>query len=250
MGRAKNLLATGKVGNLVFYEYRGKECCRTAPGTVRQTAGMKKNSSRFGLAARASAYIRDSMGRIFHDEKDKAMLYGFNTAINKWLREYKVTENTSSVSNFYIDNFQFNATAPMSMLVKKPVSARFTGTGAITVNVPELIPGVDIIAPAGTVQIHYNARVTGCTLCFRTNSCMLVNPVRRDKRAANIVLEYGAQPLPQQNLSLHIQLEKSALVVVVFSIQYEVRRGDVLEMVTDKSWWPVSVVGSCFGSNK
>src|ERR1044072_8862550 len=104
MGRAKNLLATGKVGNLVFYEYRGKECVRTAPGTVRQTAGMKRNSSRFGLAARASAYIRDSMGRIFHDEKDKTMLYGFNTAINKWLREYKVNADTFSTSNFYIDN--------------------------------------------------------------------------------------------------------------------------------------------------
>jgi hypothetical protein len=250
MGRAKHVLATGKVGNIIFYEYRGQMCCRSAPGSIRQTKGMKKSASRFGLAAQTSSYIRSAIGRIFHDANDKAMLYGFNTAINKWLREYDVTENTSSVSNFYIDNFQFNATAPMSMLVKKPVSARFTGTGAITVNVPELIPGIDIIAPAGTVQIHYNACVTGCTLCFRTNSCMLVNPVRRDKRAASIVLEYGVQSLPQQNLSLHIQLEKSALVVVVFSIQYEVQRGDVLEMVTDKSWWPVSVVGSCFGSSK
>jgi hypothetical protein len=50
-------------------------------------------------------------------------------------------------------------------------------------------------------------------------------------------------------MSLHIQPEKSALVVVAFSIQYEVKRDDVLEMVTDNSWWPVSVVGSCFGQN-
>jgi hypothetical protein len=249
MGRAKNLLATGKVGNLVFYEYRGKECCRTAPGTVKQTAGMKKNSSRFGLAARASAYIRDSMGPIFHDAKDKTMLYGFNSAINKWLREYKVNENTFSTSNFYIDNFQFNAAAPMPMLVKKPISARFTNKGTITIDVPELTPGEDIIAPAGTVQIHYKARVTGCVLRFKTNDCILVNPVRRDKRAAGIVLEYGKQPLPSQKMSLHIQPEKSALVVVAFSIQYEVKRDDVLEMVTDNSWWPVSVVGSCFGQN-
>lgn len=249
MGRVKNLLATGKVGNLVFYEYRGKECVRTAPGTIKQTAGMKKNSSRFGLAARASAYIRDSMGRIFHDEKDKTMLYGFNTAINKWLREYKVNADTFSTSNFYIDNFQFNAAAPMSMLIKKPVDARFSNTGAITVDVPELIPGTDIIAPAGTVQIHYKACVTGVTLWFKDNRCDLVNPVRRDKRAAGVVLEYSKQPLPSQKLSLHIQPEKSALVVVAFSIQYEVRRGDVLEMITDKSWWPVSVVGSCFGQN-
>lgn len=250
MGRAKHVLATGKVGNLIFYEYRGQMCCRSAPGSIRQTKGMKKSASQFGLAAQTSSYIRSSIGTIFHDASDKAMLYGFNTAINKWMREYKVTENTFSASNFYIDNFQFNAAAPMSMLVKKPVSARFTDAGAITVNVPELIPGVDIIAPAGTVQIHYNARVTGCSFCFRTNSCMLVNPVRRDKRAASIVLEYGEQPLPQQNLSLHIQLEKSALVVVVFSIQYEIKAGKGTEMIMDKKWWPVSVVGSCFGSSK
>src|SRR5690349_7591902 len=117
MGRAKNLLATGKVGNLVFYEYRGKECCRTAPGTVKQTAGMKRNSSRFGLAAQASSYLRAYLEPMMHDAKDKIMLYGFNAAINKWLREFQVNEHTCSVSNFYIDNFQFNAAALLPVLV-------------------------------------------------------------------------------------------------------------------------------------
>jgi hypothetical protein len=36
-------------------------------------------------------------------------------------------------------------------------------------------------------------------------------------------------------------------VVVVFSIQYEVKESKTLTLVTDKNWWPVSVVGSCFG---
>lgn len=249
MGRAKHVMATGKVGNLIFYEYRGKMCCRTAPGSIRQTAGTKKSASQFGLAAATSAYIRDYMGHILHDEKDKTMMYGFNTAINKWLREYKVKEDTFSTSNFYIDNFQFNAAAPMSMLVKKPVSVRFTNAGDITIDVPRLIPGVDIIAPDGTVQIHYKARVAGCVLLFKTNMCFPLKSHKRSTEKASVVLEYGKQPLPSQKLLLHIQPEKSALMVVAFSIQYEVRRGDVLEMVTDRSWWPVSVVGSCFGQN-
>ena len=247
MGRAKNLLATGKVGNLIFYEYRGQQCCRTAPGTVKQTAGMKKNSSRFGLAACASGYLRSYLEPIFHDAKDKTMLYGFNSAINKWLREFQPNENTFSTSNFYIDNFQFNQQALLPVLVKKPINARFTGSGAITIDVPELMPGTDIIAPPNTVHIHYKARVTGCVLDFNRNYCFHVHHNRDDKRNDRITLEYGEQPLPPQSISLQIQPMQRALIVVVFGLQYEVRQGKKTALLTDKSWLPVGVVGSCFG---
>ncbi|HUP13479.1 MAG TPA: hypothetical protein VM187_14745, partial [Niastella sp.] len=125
MGRAKNVMATGKVGNLVFYEYRGQMCCRSAPGSIRQTAGTKKSASMFGLAASVSSYLRSSLNPIFHDPRDKTMLYGFNGAIHKWLREFKPDENSFSTSNFYIDNFQFNSSALLPTLVKKPINAQF-----------------------------------------------------------------------------------------------------------------------------
>ena len=250
MGRAKHVMVTGKVGNLVFYEYRGQMCCRTAPGSIRQTAGMKKSASQFGLAAGASSVIRNNLGPIFHDAHDKPMMYGFNSAIHKWLREYKPDENTFSPNNFYIDNFQFNAAASLSMLVKKPIHAQFSDAGDITIDVPELMPGVDIIAPAGTVQIHYKARVAGCLLRFRKRSDVFDTPGESNKEKTSIVLKYGEGPLPPQSLLLDLEPVKSALVVVAFSIQYEVKEGNTLTMVTDKSWWPVSVVGSCFGSSK
>jgi hypothetical protein len=247
MGRAKNLMATGKVGKLIFYEYRGIMCCRTAPGSVRQTAATKKSASQFGLAVKASRCLRDSFSRIFHDAQDKTMFYGFNSALHKWLREYQPNENTYSTGNFYIDNFQFNAAASMSMLVKKPVRANFSEQGSITIDVPGLIPGVDIIAPAGTAKIRYNARVAGCSFRFGKRPDVTDAPGNSEKHKTSVVLEYGEQPLPQQSLLLHMEPVKSALVVVVFSIQYEVKESKTLTLVTDKNWWPVSVVGSCFG---
>lgn len=249
MGRAKHVLATGKVGNLVFYEYRGQMCCRTAPGSIRQTAGMKKSASQFGLAASASSYIRNNLSPIFHDSLDKTMMYGFNSAVHKWLREYKPDENTFSTNNFYIDNFQFNAAASLPMLVKKPIRTQFSDAGDITIDVPKLMPGVDIIAPAGTVQIHYNAYVAGCLFRFGKRSTVIDTPGEANKYKTSIVLKYGERPLPPQSLLLNMEPVKSALVVVAFSIQYEVKEGNTLTMVTDKSWWPVSVVGSCFGSS-
>jgi hypothetical protein len=248
MGRAKNLMATGKVGKLIFYEYRGIMCCRTAPGSVRQTAATKKSASQFGLAVKASSCLRDSLSRIFHDTKDKTMFYGFNSALQKWLQEYKANENTYSTGNFYIDDFQFNAAAAMPMLVKKTVRAKFSDTGDITIDVPELIPAVDIIAPAGTAQIHYNARVAGCLFRFGKRSDIFDTPGISEKHKTSVVLEYGERPLPQQSLLLNMEPVKSTLIVVVFSIQYAVRESNTLAMVTDKNWWPVSLVGSCFGS--
>lgn len=248
MGRAKHVMATGKVGPLIFYEYRGQMCCRTAPGSIRQTAETKKSASQFGLAASTSRYLRDSLSSIFHDDLDKTMLYGFNGAIHKWLREYRPNENTFSTSNFYIDNFQFNAAASLPMLVKKPIRAQFSDAGDITVDVPELIPGVDIIAPAGAAQIHYKARVAGCLFRFGKRPYIIDTPATTNKHKTGIVLEYGERPLPPQSLSLHMEPVKSALMVVAFSIQYEVKLSKTPELVTDKSWWPVSVVGSCFGS--
>lgn len=251
MGRAKNLMvATGKVGKLIFYEYRGQMCCRRTPGSVRQTAATKKSASQFGLAVKASRYLRHSLDSEFHDANDKTMLYGFNSAVHKWLREYKPDENTFSTNNFYIDNFQFNAAASLPMLVKKPIRVHFSKTGDITIDVPELMPGVDIIAPAGTVQIHYHAHVAGCLFRFRKRSDVLDTPGETNKYKTSIALEYGERPLPPQSLLLDMEPVKSALVVVVFSIQYEVKESKTLTMVTDKSWWPVSVVGSCFGSSK
>ncbi|MCS3799602.1 hypothetical protein [Niastella sp. OAS944] len=250
MGRAKNLMATGKVGKLIFYEYRGIMCCRTAPGSVRQTAATKKSAAQFGLAVKASSCLRDSFYRILHDAQDKTMLYGFNSAMHKWLHEYQPNENTYSTSNFYIDNFQFNAAASMSMLVKKTVRTNFSEQGDITIDVPELIPGVDIIAPAGTAKIHYNARVAGCLFRFGKRSDVFDTPGTTEKHKTSVILEYGERPLRKQTLSLDMEPVKGALVVVAFSIQYEVKEGKSLTMVTDKSWWPVSVVGSCFGSSK
>jgi hypothetical protein len=250
MGRAKHVMATGKVGPLIFYEYRGKMCCRTAPGSIRQTAGTKKSASQFGLAASTSRYLRDSLSSIFHDARDKTMLYGFNSAVHKWLREYKPEENTFSTSNFYIDNFQFNTAASLPMLVKKNIRTQFSDSGDISIDVPELIPGVDIIAPAGTGQIHYKARVASCLFRFGKRPFAIDSPGMTNKHKTGVVVEYSERPLPPQSLLLHMEPVKSALMVVVFSIQYEVKVSNVLEMVTDKSWWPVSVVGSCFGSSK
>jgi hypothetical protein len=241
-------MATGKVGPLIFYEYRGQMCCRTAPGSIRQTAATKKSASQFGLAASASRCLRDSLSSIFHDALDKTMFYGFNSAVYKWLREYKPEENTFSTSNFYIDNFQFNTAASLPMLVKKPIRTQFSDAGDITIDVPELMPGVDIIAPAGTGQIHYKARVAGCLFRFGKRPYVIDSPRITNKHKTGVVLEYGERPLLPQSLLLHMEPVKSALVVVVFSMQYEVKESKTMTLVTDKNWWPVSVVGSCFGS--
>jgi hypothetical protein len=247
MGRVKHSSVSGKVANLIYYEFRGKSCCRSAPATVRQTAGMKKSASQFGLASRASRYLRKGLTPVLPDEKDKVILYGFNNAILKWLKELQPDENTFSADNFFIDNFQLNQNALLPILVKKPVHTSFSNTGNISIKIPALKPGKDMLAPAGTIRIHFRAQVTACRLDFKDSSCYQVERQRGDKRSAGIVLDYANQPLPSQTLSLHIEQEKSALTVVVLRLQYEVKKNGKLQMVTDKRWMPAGIVGSCFG---
>src|SRR5262245_16359958 len=102
MGSANNSLFKGRVGNLVFYEYRGKPCCRTVPDYVKQTAATKKSSSQFRIAVRASGYLRAQMKHFLPDPKDKPMLYGFNNAILQWIRACQPDENSFLASNFFV----------------------------------------------------------------------------------------------------------------------------------------------------
>lgn len=247
MGTTKHELVSGKVGNLIFYEYRGKPCCRSTPDSIRQTAGMKKSASRFGFAAKISKFLRFQLKPFLSNADDKPMMYGFNKAIMQWLRESKPDENTFSTSNFFIDQFQFNKEASLAALVKQPISTSFSEKGAITIKVPALTPGKDIIAPAGTVNIHYKARVVSVMLDFDRGDCIQVG-LRSDKRrGAEAVLEYGKKILPAQKLSLYLQQEERVLMVVVLRILYEVKKGNRLQMVSDERWLPAGVVGACFG---
>jgi hypothetical protein len=247
MGRTKHSAVSGKVANLIYYEYRGKPCCRSAPETVRQTVGMKKSASQFGLAVRLSKYLRRPLNTFFPDAKDKALLYGFNNAIMKWLRELKPDENTFSTSNFFIDQFQFNESALLPVLVMKPINTIFSGPGGIIIDIPELVPGKDIIAPEGTLKLHWRARVTSCGIEFDRRHCYQVETQTGDKRSAEAILEYEGQSLPPQRLSLHLKQQNSALTIVALRLQYETKKYGKPHIVADKEWAPAGVVGSCFG---
>ena len=247
MGRTKNNLISGRAGNVIFYEYRGKPCCRSIPDSVKQTAGMKKSASQFGWAARLSRYFRHPLTAFFPDAKDKNMLYGFNSALLKWMRELKPDENTYSINNFFIDRFQFNEAALLPVLVTQPIHTRFSGSGEIFIDIPELAPGKNILAPANTIQLHWWARVTSVILDFDMQDCYQVNLQADDKRRADTVVKYGAGTLPPLSLSLHLQQVPGALTIVALRLQYEVKKGNNTQIVTDKRWQPAGVVGSCFG---
>jgi hypothetical protein len=246
MGKTNGAINSGRVGNVIYYTYRGKPCCRSVPSHVRQTTATKQRATEFGVAVRLSYLVRKYFKSILPDEKDKRMLYGLNNAALQWFRTSNLNEDTFTTNNFFIDQFQFNAEALLPALVKRQVITDFSQPNGIAVLIPGLMPGKDIVAPAGTKNIYWQIGVTKVRINFKEFRCSV--GTTKDMLKKVIEIPYSDQPLPAQQITFPYRLSKSALTVVALCLRYETEVKGKLQMVTDKRWLPGSIIGSCFGS--
>jgi hypothetical protein len=74
MAKPTHIVLNGKLGNLVFYEFRGVPCTRTLPSKVRQTKATKKSARLFGRATSLSAALRGGLGNFLPQDKGRRIM--------------------------------------------------------------------------------------------------------------------------------------------------------------------------------
>src|SRR5687768_17723317 len=98
----------GTVGQIIFYEFRGKPVLRTKPSKVRQTKATKASAKEFGRAVRYSKEIRWELTPLVNVSDDRSLMYRMNSVLLKWLIQGKEDDNQLPKNIEGFDDFQLN----------------------------------------------------------------------------------------------------------------------------------------------
>jgi hypothetical protein len=75
------------VGDLIFYQSRGKFLYRQKGNTGRQAAAARQQSALLGKASALSAAIRKAVKPILPETDSRKLMYRLNNALQQWLRQ-------------------------------------------------------------------------------------------------------------------------------------------------------------------
>ena len=229
---------TGSLGNIIFYEFRGKPCARARPTKVRQTKATKAVAGLFGKAARYSKILRRGLKETLPFPKDKPMMYRLNKVLLDWLRQSMKNKTELNPTMKYLSVFEFNEESELIPKFKKKPVVDFTKRGKITLTIPALTPNPDLSAPTYTKSIGWTITAVSCN----TKS-------QRDipkTHPTYLEMEYSNSLVETQQIELPFTISSGDIVLVAISLRYRAtRKGSVVE-ITDKGWLPAGVVGAMY----
>ena len=230
MALQKTVFVTGKLANIIFYEFRGTPCGRTMPAKVRQTKATKASAKQFGKAATLSKLLRQLLTPVLPDPLNKKMMYRLNATLAKWLRSDKSNAGLS-----HLEGFEFNVEALIKEIVRKSISIDWTTKGKVILKMPDLVPVRDIAAPFNTRELHWQIMVVSITHKER--------PSIRNSYTSSINMAYDSEPRAAENLSIPFIINSGDLTVVAVALQYTSERKGELVIVGDKRWKPANILG-------
>src|SRR5215470_17450232 len=125
MAKQDGVFTNGRVGNLIYYRWRGIPCVRTVPDRVRQTKATRQSAKVFGRAVELSKGIRSFLSPCLPNYKGKEVMYTMNAALLSWLRQEKPEEHISFVG------LEFNEKSTMTSKLKQQPLVDFSKKGKV-----------------------------------------------------------------------------------------------------------------------
>ncbi|MEO8403495.1 MAG: hypothetical protein ABI480_02830 [Chitinophagaceae bacterium] len=232
MAKINDVIITGKLKNLVFYERLGTLCVRTIPVNVRQTKGTKKNAKTFGQAAKIMKYLREGLLPVISPVKDTYTANRFNIAIHQWLKSADRNIGLSS-----INSFQFNEKANLADRLGFIPATDWTDPAIVRIHIPAIIPTKQIKAPKNTTHIHWTVIITGSKVeqpCLTSNLSILIDTVWNDEL------------VPARTIEFPYRLNPDSINVVAMLMQYSVKCKMTTQRMDDKQWMASGIIAAKF----
>lgn len=236
MARQKTTILTGKVANLIYYEFRGKPCCRSMPDKVKQTKATKQAAKDFGKAVRLSKLFRKRLTAVLPDPVDKPMMYRFNSVLRKWIHAGQPASNKEKNKLSFLSDFQFNQKCRLKESINKPFKVMWTEPGKIYVDIPELKRD-NISAPKGTQTIQCNIAAI---------SCKVNEPATGRLFKTSVDIDYRQLPATPIHIEMPFVVKPGELTLVVVGIKYIALQKGEPEEITDYKWLPAGIAGAYF----
>jgi hypothetical protein len=242
MTKQKNIMLSGRVANVIFYEFRGIPCSRAMPAKVRQSKATKASAKQFGKASRLSKLLRSELVSVLPDPKDKKMMYRLNTALLQWLKTTG-PDNSGLITRLpFIEGFQFNEATSITERLRLPLTTDWVEPGKVMLNIPQLVPAKDIAVPAGTKTVSWQIAVASC----KVNSL----PAITGNYVTAIDMTYNNDNLGAEKIELPISLKPGEIAVVALGLKYTVIKKNLPMVITDKRWQPADIIGAFFMNSK
>ncbi len=231
MARQHTIFVSGKLENIIFYNFRGTPCARTMPVRVRQTKATKNSAALFGLAARTGRLIREGLSVLSHDLADPTVMQRLNSALIKCLKADGIPKNQPLENLSFLTGFVFHNDTTFYSRFKKKLQLALKHQ-EVVVTIPKLNPVKDISAPAHTKTVILKLGAVACSL-DKTSSA---NQIHRE-----FTIPYIDINRPLQTAELPLPVTKNQLVVVAAALRY-IKGTNV--QADEKRWMPIEVVGT------
>ena len=221
----------GRIGNLIYYKWRGIPCIRTVPDRVKQTKATKQSAKDFGRAVQLSRCLRTFLSPCLPDYKSKPVMYAMNAALLSWFRQEKaIAEHISFVG------VEFNEKSTLASKFRQQPGVDFSKKGKIVISFPELRIPEDIVAPSNTTSVR---------IAFAAVGCMFPQLFPTGLASDSIEIPYKGGLLPAMKKEL--AFKPGSLNVVAMSLRYTTSKNSEVNEVTDKHWRPAAIIAAQMG---
>ena len=238
MASSGGLPFSGRLGNLVFFQVKGKTFVRTWPSEIKQTKATKTSARIFGRASAIGAVIRKQLLPALSLESDNRIQTRFATAIAKWLKaqESGIMKPESALS--YIQGFQFTEGPSLYERWNPNWIVRNPAPGLLEMKLPGFIPAKSISAPAHTVSVICHIVAARCY--------MEKGKTAGEAVSAELKIEYNDKLVPAQTISLKFPTPRSGLVVTAVSLTYVILKSDYEHVLKSKRFQPAGIVSAMY----
>ncbi|HMH33591.1 MAG TPA: hypothetical protein VK543_11200 [Puia sp.] len=238
MAVQRNVIFTGRIGNMIFYKRNGKYCSRAVPDRVRQTKPTKARAKEFGKASSLARAIREQLLPVIPFPADNNMQTRLITAVFQWLKEAgsSRTERINQLS--LIERFQFTSEGDEIMnrwKIRPAIS--IPSAGLLEIKIPSFIPDQSVRAPANTELVM---------LKISAGSCNPERGIVTGNSSTELLLNYDSKPVAAQTIVLEFPMPKGSLIVAGASLVYTVVKNKKLRLNANKSFMPAGIIAAMY----
>lgn len=236
MARQRDSKLVGTLGNVIFYNYRGKYCMRTKPVSVHRTKASINSGLNFGKASKISSQIRRAVASINPANSDMRVLYRLTAAVNKfiaWKGKMEAASIKMPKKLPFIYGFQFNDQADLSSFRDIQPTLKSTESGLAEISLLPLIPTQSLQAPSSTNSILLKMILLGVNLEQAETKLL---------GKSELEIPFSGEPFQPPVIPIPDSSKLRDLTILVMAVQYMVNKNGEIELLDNKKKLPCGVV--------
>jgi len=230
MAKQHLFLGNGRIGNVIFYQWKGINCARIATGRVKQSMATKQSAKHFGKAVQLSRSLRMALWPALPNYRNQQIMYKMNSALFSWLHQAQPGEK-----NISLIGLELNDKTPFRSRFRKELLAGFDTKGKVTITVPQLKIPNDIIAPSNVLSVRLDIAIGGA---------MLDRPLESNTASVSVEIPYIDGLMPAITKELEYDCKSGSINVVAVSLHYMIKKNGEEQEIADDRWKPATILAA------